>query len=717
MGNLRWLFQGARPCRRHGRRLTVEALETRITPDVQVGPPGSPPPPSDGDATISQARDLGDLSVVRRVTNYALNPSSDIDLFGFEIVGGQQANISVSRPAGSNLSSYLRLFDANGNELANSGTAVGPDAALSYYSSSSGTLYVGISSQGNGSYNPVNGSGAVAGANTGAYVLTVNSPGAAQTNPANPNGEISTATDMGDASQPLQLTNQGIGPGGIMMYAFDAHPGLTVSFQVDSTSGPGFDSMLRLFDGNGNELAFSDDGQVPGKPFSRDPGFDYTFTQAGTYFLGLSGYPNYTYDPVSGSGTINGSAGTFQIELKPHALIPETSNVLSNAAWLGAATTLRVANNDFIASPIDVNMYRFTAKRGQTLTIAVGQHAGSNLSSYLRLFNSAGTELAHSGSGFDARLTYRFAITGTYFVGVSGQGNSAYNAVAGTGVTPSGTTGDYTLTLSTAASAPNDPHHDNRIDQAKNLGALSRSLHAINKLSTSTDVNMVSFTVTAGQRVGIAAHLLRGSRLTGYLRLFDGNGNELANSGLTGRTRAGASLVYTFVVGGTYYLGISSFGNNAYVATTGAGMVRGQRIGGYNLTIAASRSHASATLVHAARRSAASGMIAGLVYYDQYGDGVYRARDVGLASHLVYLDLNGNGVRNQGEPAVITNGQGGFLFSGLRPGTRATVSVPLSQLGYQIEKLTSPSTGFYSINLRAGQKVTNLHFGMGRYLG
>jgi hypothetical protein len=362
-------------------------------------------------------------------------------------------------------------------------------------------------------------------------------------------------------------------------------------------------------------------------------------------------------------------------------------------------------------------MCRFTAIRGQQLTIAVGQQAGSSLASYLRLFNSAGRQLAHSGTGTDARLTYRFTASGTYYVGVSGQGNATYDPGTGAGTQPSATTGDYTITLSRAAAAPRDPDNDNRLDLAKNLGALTRRLHAINEIKPSTDVNVYSFTVASGQRVLITARLLRGSKLPGYLRLFDGNGNELANSGLTGRTRAGASLAYTFLVGGTYFLGVSSVGNSAYAAVTGAGVTKGRGSGGYRLTISSTGMLSRSLLAQAGRHAAASGAIAGLVYYDQFGDGIYRSTDIGLSHHMVFLDLNGNGVRDQGEPAVVTSAQGLFIFNGLRPATRPVVTVPLSQDGYQIEKLTAPSGGFYTIMLLTGQRITNLRFGMGRYLG
>ena len=51
---------------------------------------------------------------------------------------------------------------------------------------------------------------------------------------------------------------------------FELAAGDQVMIDVDSVSVP-VDSMLRLFDAAGNELAISDDDPAPGEAASRDP--------------------------------------------------------------------------------------------------------------------------------------------------------------------------------------------------------------------------------------------------------------------------------------------------------------------------------------------------------------------------------------------------------------------------------------------------------------
>lgn len=62
-----------------------------------------------------------------------------------------------------------------------------------------------------------------------------------------------------------------------------------------------FDGILRLFDSNGVELAVNDDF-VPGATL--DPRIDFTATTPGTYFVGVSGFANFFYNPqLAGSGS------------------------------------------------------------------------------------------------------------------------------------------------------------------------------------------------------------------------------------------------------------------------------------------------------------------------------------------------------------------------------------------------------------------------------
>ena len=105
-------------------------------------------------------------------------------------------------------------------------------------------------------------------------------------------------------------------------------------------------------------------------------------------------------------------------------------------------------------------MYRFTVTAGQVVDFDIDTvlNGTGGLGSYIRLFDSSGTQLDANDDGaapgennvrFDAYLRYTFATAGTYYLGVSNNNNVSYNAVSGDGDTSGGqnATGSYRLTL------------------------------------------------------------------------------------------------------------------------------------------------------------------------------------------------------------------------------------------------------------------------------
>ncbi|MEH1765546.1 MAG: DVUA0089 family protein [Nostoc sp.] len=163
---------------------------------------------------------------------------------------------------------------------------------------------------------------------------------------------------------------------------------------------------------------------------------------AGRYFArvqGVNGSTNYTLTSKFVSPSED-----------PDDTIAEVQNRDANIKTLGQFA-------DFSLSPqTDVDLVKFTVSAGQQVGFDVDSRNGSNLNTYLRVFNSSGTQLAANNDGAApgetssqfSYLAYTFTQAGTYYVGVSSNPNSNYNAVTGLGdVAGSGATGDYRLTL------------------------------------------------------------------------------------------------------------------------------------------------------------------------------------------------------------------------------------------------------------------------------
>ena len=328
-------------------------------------------------------------------------------------------------------------------------------------------------------------------------------------------------------------------------------------FWIRMPSGSGLTPYLRLFDSKGQQV--SSDNQVD--PNNGSLTLRYTFNGGGTYYLGVSGDGNRNYNAVTGAGDVASSFGDYF--LTAETTFRETNARIANATPLALSRNTSGA----IVLPRDVNMYSFTvATAGQRLVFDADPARDSTLNGYLRLFNGAGTQLAASDDGPTTNaepslmpyLEYTFSAPGTYYVGISGKGNVAYNPISGTGLTD-GSVGQY---LFSVAPVTTD-------DRTSGAPAISTNAVVNETLFKGSDVNLRKFTVAAGQTVQFDVDREVNGGLDAYLRLFSGSGQQIAaTSDSLGQD---PYLSYTFATAGTYYVGVSGKGNQVYNAVTGTG--------------------------------------------------------------------------------------------------------------------------------------------------
>lgn len=104
--------------------------------------------------------------------------------------------------------------------------------------------------------------------------------------------DLRTRSGVNDATTIPHATVVGSTHGGIEYYAITVAAGETINVDIDSAA---FDSVLRIVDAGGTELAVNDDGEAAGEGGSTDSFLSYTFGAAGTYYIQVSQW-------VSGSG-------------------------------------------------------------------------------------------------------------------------------------------------------------------------------------------------------------------------------------------------------------------------------------------------------------------------------------------------------------------------------------------------------------------------------
>jgi len=106
---------------------------------------------------------------------------------------------------------------------------------------------------------------------------------------------------------------------------------------------------------------------------------------------------------------------------------------------------------------------------------------------------------------------------------------------------------------------------------------------------TAADVDLYAVTLAAGTVLTAdidASSLATPSSLDSYLRVFAASGSQLAANDDAGGSFD--SLVsYTVPTAGTYYIGVSSYGNSTYAAATAGSGTAGSTTGGYTLTVSA----------------------------------------------------------------------------------------------------------------------------------
>lgn len=508
--------------------------------------------------------------------------STDVDLYQFNANPGQTLSFDVDHNSG--LNSFVRLFSANGTQVASNDNGAAPgetlntEAFLRYTFSTAGVYYVGISGAGNIKYSAATGLTDTASVTTGSYTWTL------------------TCEDLDDAVleaplMPAVLSAQARTssievPWDVDLVAFQAVAGQTFSFDLDRTGVSTLDSLLRIFDSSGNELASNDDAAAPGESSTGgDSYLTYSFQSSGTYYLGISAKENLEYITDGTADATAGSQGAYTVTLT----FLDPDDQATEATQL-ASVTSPLTESGSIESPSDVDTYQFTAAAGQTIAFDIDRPQGSTLNSFLRVFNQSGSAVASNDNGIgpeetlgqESFIAYKFATAGTYYVSVSGAPNSSYNVLTGLGDV-AGSTGDYSLNVQTL-----DP--DDQLTEAVALGAILLPVSKASSIEVPKDVDLFKFTVGANQRLSFDIDHVAGSGLNSFVRLFDANGTEVASNddgaGKNETSGTEAYLEYLFTSAGTYYLGISSQDNESYNATTGASDSDGSTSGSFTLQVA-----------------------------------------------------------------------------------------------------------------------------------
>ncbi|MGB3534843.1 MAG: SdrD B-like domain-containing protein [Microcoleaceae cyanobacterium] len=117
-------------------------------------------------------------------------------------------------------------------------------------------------------------------------------------------------------------------------YEVQLDSGDQILVDIDAAEfGSTLDSVLRIFDEFGFELASVDDNPAPGEEFTVDSYLDFTAFDSGTYYIGVSSFSNFGYDPfIEGSG-IGNSSGDYDLNIELIPGLIDQPGSISGTKW------------------------------------------------------------------------------------------------------------------------------------------------------------------------------------------------------------------------------------------------------------------------------------------------------------------------------------------------------------------------------------------------
>ncbi|MBX3368367.1 MAG: S8 family serine peptidase [Phycisphaeraceae bacterium] len=404
-----------------------------------------------------------------------LQSTLDVDLFRIDMPKGGliTAEVVAKRlPVASTLDSYIRLFDAFGQQIAANDQFFGQDAYLDYFVSTGGTYYIGVSGFGNPSYNPTL-AGSGSSQSTGVYNLLVGSTLITD----------DRVTVEDSLTAPLRIPavgTQGVATNSILVRDTRQILDLNVRVNIEHTFVGDLRLILAAPDGTETILynrrgssginitnTFFDDEAANAISGGTAP-FTGAFRpdQPLNRFDGKSAAGTWTLRIVDTTSLNDGQLLSWSLDftlrndvfgaLESNDTLV-TARVLQEINGNGAATrSASIGDGGF--GVLDRDIFRFVASQGTTLNATVT--SGGNLDTALRLFDAEGNELrfASLGGTLNAVIDdFVFSEGGVYYIAVSEASNLNYDPFDVTSGVAAATTGTYTLNVTVAPGVSDQP--------------------------------------------------------------------------------------------------------------------------------------------------------------------------------------------------------------------------------------------------------------------
>ena len=291
-------------------------------------------------------------------------------------------------------------------------------------------------------------------------------------------------------------------------------------------------------------------------------------------------------------------------EQEPNDTISQATNIGASLADAGEfATSGFIGDNTALDNPrLDTDLYQVSLNSGESIQIDVDTNAEVPLDTILRVFNIIGRELGFNDDralqgekpSADPSLEFSAPNSGNFYIGISSAANDLYSPFFAESGLGSGVTGTYQLTVTqnqqpqpgqeNAESPVNDT-----LDNATRLDLGEAAIAQTGEIGDNPDFITVPgldvdlYQVELAEAQTVSFSITRAS-VDALLRVFDSNGAEIAFNDDLGDQES--FIEFEAPTAGTYYIGVSGFGNRNYDPNTaGSGNNPFADTGSYTLNV------------------------------------------------------------------------------------------------------------------------------------
>ena len=189
------------------------------------------------------------------------------------------------------------------------------------------------------------------GTDIGAFELQTSNPGDGSNQ--DDDNTIATANDSGispSGQQNLVLNDAIAFDSDVDLFRLNLEAEDVATFNIEAREfGSPLDSMVRVFDSEGNELASNDDGNAPFEDFSLDSYLEFTAEADGEYYVGVSSFNNFGYNPVNGDNAEGLSSGDYDLAISVFDRINGTEGADNLSGGEGSDFIRGLGGNDTLA--------------------------------------------------------------------------------------------------------------------------------------------------------------------------------------------------------------------------------------------------------------------------------------------------------------------------------------------------------------------------------